>query len=297
MITRMIVTDMDDTLIKAYGEPTPATRDFWNSLNGKVIRVIATGQSVAKTCTNLSKFGMELPEFVIADQGTVIFDTKTGKTIKEFVLPNEEVYEVYKKFLLLGGKNQFARISSGKFIIAYDCELAHKFFEKTFQKDVLYVNNIDYVIKYGKYLKVIFMNEENPTNELVKLSSSMNNLFSYNTGKTSFGECGYHRFEVIASDKYNAIQYLMKTLGLEAIDVIGLGDEASDLGLAKFAFTMNLVDDNQGLFAIIGSNTNGNKLLRTDSMGIAAALGCIDKCKVYPNVDEDGWKKAVEEWL
>ena len=189
------------------------------------------------------------------------------------------------------------RYTNSSVIIAYDCQQAHSFFERTFQKDVVYVKNIEYVIKNGRYLKVIFMNNDELTNQLVRFSASRNNLFSFNTGVTSFGDCDYHRFEIMASDKYTAIQYLMGTMEVKGIDVISLGDETSDFGLAKFALTMNLFDNNKGFFAFIGSGTAGHILLEKESGELAAALGCKNRCKVYPNVMEDGWKIAVEEWL
>ena len=294
---RIIITDMDDTLIKAYEQPTPETRDFWNTLKESTVRIIATGQTVAKTMNNLSKSNMDLPEFIIADQGTVIYDTVNSRTIKEFVLPNDEVYEVLKQFYSLGGKDSFVRIGAGRVIIAYDFEQAHSFFERTFQKDVVYVENMEYVIQHGRYLKVILMGEEKLVDELVRFSSGRNNLFAFNTGKTSFGDCGFNRFEIMASDKYNAIKYLMDILGFEKFDVICLGDESSDLGLAKFALTMNLYENFKGTFAIISSNSHGNIQLKKECNELANVLGCSDKCKIYASITEDGWKAAVEEWL
>ena len=100
MCKKVLITDMDDTLIRAYGNPTDVIKNCWNTLSDEeIIRIVATGQSVAKTMTNFSKNDMNLPEYIIADQGTVIYNTTNNSVIKEFTLPNEEVSDVLKHFL------------------------------------------------------------------------------------------------------------------------------------------------------------------------------------------------------
>lgn len=295
MKKRIIVTDMDDTLIQAHGNPTPETLQFWNSIGSDVVKIIATGQTYTKVKNVFFNFGMTLPNYIIADQGTVIYDTKKDNVMKRFLLPNKPVYTVYKEFLRLGGKCEFARVN-GSEIVATDCEQAREFFTKTSQS-VIYVENIEHVIKTGQYSKIILMHERNIVDELVRFSANNNDLFAINTGETLYGKCGFCRLEMMKVDKYTSLDFLLKKMEATPIDIICLGDELSDFGLAKCALKANLCKDSKGKFVLIQTGTEGNKNLQKKVEELAMELGFIENFSTAPATCESGWKKAVEQWI
>lgn len=300
---RIIITDMDDSMIKAYGKVTKAIRDLWNKLSKdeNVCLVVATGQQFMKVKSTFLANGLAIPDYIISDQGTVIYCTKENKILTTFWLPSEDVVVIYEEFFKLGGEDGFVRIYTPETIFAYDCEMARDFFTKTNQKNVLYGRNLRHIIQNGAYTKVIMMNTVDKVDELVLHSMNSNTLMAVNTGETKYGNCHYHRFEITSSNKKVALEYLLAHVcgfpnNEEPIDILCIGDEKSDFGLAQVAMATNLYPENQGKFAIICNNTKGNVQLKEDCEILAKSIGYQEKIILAPDVNSDGWKVAVEDW-
>ena len=85
---RYVVTDMDDTMIEAYGKPTDVVRNLWNGLSEdpNICLVVATGQQYMKVKSTFLGNGLVLPDYIIADQGTVIYSTHENKILKSLLL-------------------------------------------------------------------------------------------------------------------------------------------------------------------------------------------------------------------
>lgn len=301
---RYIITDMDDTLIAAYGEPTPEIKELWNqlSLDENVVLIIATGQQYMKVKSVFLTNGLVLPDYIISDQGSVIYSTKENKILKSFSLPTKEVVQLYEEFLRLGGTDEFVRIYNPEMIFAYDCDIARKFFKDTKQRNVMYGKSLRHILENGEYTKVIMMNSNEKVDNLVLYSLNSNTLMAVNTGKTNYGECDYYRFESISSNKKIALEKLLSIdcdfpNNKDDIDIICLGDEKSDYGLAQVALSLNLYPNNSGKFAVVKTDTVGNKQLLEDSINLAKSVGLVDKVVAVPSVKLNGWKQAVEEWL
>lgn len=301
---RYIVTDMDDTMIEAYGKPTEAVKKRWNELSEdpENCLVVATGQQYMKVKSAFLGHGLALPAYIIADQGTVIYSNIENKILATFSLPSKDVSPIFKKFFELGGDMEFVRIYTPNTIFAFDCEVAREFFTSTNQKNVIYGTNLEHIIRNGVYTKVILMNTADVVDNLVHYSMNANTLLAVNTGATKYGNCNYHRFEIVSSNKKVALEYLLKeTCGFpensEPIEILCLGDERSDFGLAQVALSVNLYSENVGNFAIITSNTKGNQQLRADVDELAKALGYAGNVFYAGSVREDGWDFAVSYWL
>ena len=301
---KYVITDMDDTMIVAYGKPTEPVKDCWNELSDRddVKTVVATGQQFSKVKGTFLTNDLAMPDYIIADQGTTIFDPKRNEIIKTFLLPNDEVKPILGEFLKLGGTKPFVRIYTPEMAFAYNCPEAHQFFESTGQKNVMFGENLEYIIERGQYSKVILMNTQETVDRLVLYSVNANTLFAVNTGKTKYGNCNFFRFEIVSSDKKVALENLLNITEAfpgdgKAVNVLCLGDERSDFGLAQGALTANLYPESSGYFATIGNNTNGNVQLRAEVERLGVSLGLKDKCFSVPSVNENGWVVAVQRWL
>lgn len=300
---KYIVTDMDDTMIEAYGKPTEEVRVLWNFLSEdpEICLVVATGQQYMRVKSVFLANDMSLPDYIISDQGTVIYSTKENKILSTFWLPARDVAPIYDEFLKMEGKKAFVRIYTPDMIFAYNCDEARKFFTETNQKNVIFGENIEHIIKNGLYTKVILMNKADVVDKLVLYSMNSNTLLAVNTGETKYGNCHYHRFEIVSSNKKVALENLL-ALTSEfpnnngPIDILCLGDEKSDFGLAQVAFSLNLYPNCKGYFAVIGSGTQGNLQLKADTELLARTLGFESNVILAPDVKSDGWKFAVEQW-
>jgi len=301
---RYVVTDMDDTMIEAYGKPTDVIKKRWNELSKdpENCLVVATGQQYMKVKSAFLGNGLALPSYIIADQGTVIYSNLENKILTTFSLPSADVSLVVEKFFEMGGEKKFMRIYTPHMVFAFDCDTAHEFFTSTNQKNVLYGTNLEHIIKNGVYTKVILMNTADVVDNLVHYSMNSNTLLAVNTGATKYGNCNYHRFEIVSSNKKVALEYLLKEScqfpeNPEPIEIICLGDEKSDFGLAQVALGVNLYPENVGHFAIITTNTKGNIQLRNDVEELAMAIGYNHNAFSVGSVKEDGWDSAISHWL
>jgi len=301
---RFVVTDMDDTMIEAYGKPTDVVKKRWNELSKdpETCLVVATGQQYMKVKSTFLGYGLALPSYIIADQGTVIYSNLENKILATFSLPSAEVSLIFDKFFDMGGDLKFVRIYTPNMVFAFDCDIAREFFASTNQKNVIYGINLEHIIRNGVYTKVILMNTSDIVDNLVHYSMNSNTLLAVNTGATKYGNCNYHRFEIVSSNKKVALEYLLKESckfpeNPEPIEILCLGDEKSDFGLAQVALGINLYPKNSGHFAIITTNTKGNDQLRNDAEELAKAIGYSNNAFSVGSVKEDGWDSAISHWL
>ena len=79
-------------------------------------------------------------------------------------------------------------------------------------------------------------------------------------------------------------------------DIICLGDEISDYGLAQVALDNNFRKDCTGYFAMIDSKAKGNQHLREEVEKEARVLNLEDHLIFAPSVENDGWESAILEW-
>ena len=299
-----LVTDMDDTMIEAYGKPTEEVKKLWNKISESpdIVTVIATGQQYTKVKSTFLANHLPLPTYIIADQGTVLYSTKINEILKTFWLPCDEVFPIVTEFLEKGGQPEFIRICTPEIIFAYDCKQARDFFNSTKQKNVIYGKDLLHVIKYGHYTKVILVNTPEMVDELVLFSANANTLMAVNTGETKYGDCHYHRFEVVSSNKKIGLEELLK-ISIDfpnntiPVNILGLGDEHSDFGLAQATIGINLTPDNIGSFASIQNNTKGGLALAHDCESLSICIGYPDRLIKASSIKEDGWVKAVNAWL
>jgi len=301
---RYLVTDMDDTMIEAYGKPTEEVEKLWNEISqtSDIVTVIATGQQYVKVKSNFLANHLALPTYIIADQGTVIYSTKENEIKKSFWLPPDEVAPIVREFLAKGGQPEFIRIITPEIVFAYDCQQARDFFTSTKQKNVIYGKDLMHIIEHGHYTKVILMNTPELVDELVLFSANANTLMAVNTGETKYGNCHYHRFEVVSSNKKIGLEELLKIScdfpnNTTPVSILGLGDEHSDFGLAEGAIGINLTPPNIGSFAIIQNGTKGGEALTKDCENLATCMGYTERLMKVSSVKENGWAEAVSAWL
>ena len=301
---RYLVTDMDDTMIEAYGKPTKEVKKLWNEISesSDIVTVVATGQQYTKVKSTFLANRLALPSYITADQGAVIYNTKTNEILKSFWLPCDEVLPIVTEFFEKGGQPEFIRICTPHTIFAYDCKEARDFFISTKQKNVIYGKDLLHVIKYGHYTKVILMNTPEMVDELVLFSANANTLMAVNTGETKYGDCHYHRFEVVSSNKKIGLEELLKISSdfpnnTIPVNILGLGDEHSDFGLAQATIGINLTPDNIGSFAIIQNNTKGGLALTKDCENLATCMGYPERLIKVHVIKENGWVEAVNTWL
>ena len=293
-----IVTDMDDTLIKHYGNVSERIRDLWNYLSKQEENclVVATGQSYTKVTEKFLANGLNLPDYIVSNQGTVIYRPKEEEVMRVFTLDPNKVIPIVNRFLEIGGNERFIRINALNKIVAYDCEEARRFYREDPQSNVEFTKDLLNFIQKGVYTKLVLSAPLEVVEKMLTYPAKGVTIF--NSGETKYGREHYYRYEIVAGSKRLGLEYLFylrRDFGAKT-HIICLGDEISDYGLAEAALVSNLVKNCTGYFSIIDSNSKGNSHLREAVEKKARMLRLEDHLIFAPSVENDGWESAIFEW-
>lgn len=298
-----IITDMDDTMIKHYGKPSESVRNLWNqlSLGKKNLMVVATGQSHVKVIEKFIANSLNFPDYIIANQGTVIYKPNANKMLKVFYLTYEKVLPVLKHFLKIGGEEKYIRVCTLKKVIVFDCEESRAFYRKNPQSNVEFTSNIWEVLRRGKYTKLVLAAPFGVVEKALNFDIASDEVTLISSGETGFGNGNYYRLEISASNKKQAVEFLLtewckKNKNVNTLHLLGLGDEISDYGMAEVVLETNYRLNSTGFFTIVNSGSKGNSQLREKLKDKAISMDCVNRLIFVGSVEEDGWIKAVFEW-
>jgi len=312
-ITKIAVFDYDDTLRPSYKAAAKEVVEIWNTLRySETLLVISTGRSYRKIKAELLKNNFDFPDYIISDQGTIITDCRTNTIIKKVTVPNKPVIEITQEFLRRNGRPEMIRVSNGEKLFAVDCPDATEFFCKNNEPDLILmdVENMYDFIYNGIYCKVLLMDSEEKVNSLLPFCEKYDNeILASSTGATNYGTSSNiknFRLELVNSHagKYNSLMYLIEFMQDSGeiprgnfLELLAVGDEMSDLGLAECAIQKNSNPNMRGFFACIGNNTHGSKDLLRESMKIAGSINQTDKVLNVASVQENGAIDAINIWM
>lgn len=297
-----IVTDMDDTLIKHYEKVSNKVKNLWNELrkDSKNCLVVATGQSHVKVIEKFRANGLKLPDYIISNQGSVIYSTEDRKIKQVFTLVYNQIMPLLDHFLKIGGEEKFIRVCTLNKVIAFDCKEAREFYRKNPQSNVEFSPEISKVIEQGEYTKLVLSAPLEIVEEMLNYPTECTGMTVLNSGSTNYGSRDYYRLEIVAANKCVGLLsvFALWRYCSGPYHMICLGDEISDYGLARVALANNLWhgQGGTGYFAIINSEGKGNKELRREVVKLAKNLNCEDRLIFVPSVEDDGWDVAISKW-
>ena len=283
---KLIAIDIDGTLINSYGEITNENKNAVKKANEAGINVIlASGRNYA-TIQNFSN-DLNLNKYAICGNGSSIYDIKNNKVIYEKTLSKEKVldiikiceensiyYNIYTESSILTQKLNYNTL------VYYNENLKKQDGKKT------YINIIENLYDYvkeseiDKYLKVTICDDSQVIfKNILKTLKNIRGIDVLDvehmsrkiikTGSTEI-KVEYFYTEVTAenTDKWNAIKFLAKELGIENKEVLTIGDNINDKTMIE----------NAGLGIAMGNSTPSIKEVAdcvvndNDSSGVAQAI-------------------------
>ena len=283
---KLIAIDIDGTLINSYGEITNENKNAVKKANEAGINVIlASGRNYA-TIQNFSN-DLNLNKYAICGNGSSIYDIKNNKVIYEKTLSKEKVldiikiceensiyYNIYTESSILTQKLNYNTL------VYYNENLKKQDGKKT------YINIIENLYKYvkeseiDKYLKVticddsqvIFKNILKTLKNIKEIDVLDVEHMSRKIIKTGSTEIKVEYFytEVTAenTDKWNAIKFLAKELGIENKEVLTIGDNINDKTMIENAgLGIAMGNSNPSIKEVADCVVNDN-----DSSGVAQAI-------------------------
>lgn len=243
---KFVAIDLDGTMLNSYGIVTENTKKVIKEKiqNGTEI-IIASGRTISSIKPIAEEIGSD--KYFIAGNGSLIYDIQKEKIIYDKFIPKQKILEIIK---ICEENSIFYTVYSEKEIIT-----------KTLKYNVLYYHNdnqrkeeskrtnikiIEDIQKYietnenTKYLKIMICDESKLIfNSIIKKLSNIRDIEILDVGHMSRKiikkgteefpiEYYYTEISLKDVDKWNAIEYLIKELGINSKEVITIGDNIND---------------------------------------------------------------------
>lgn len=221
---KMIVTDLDGTLLNRDGKVSNASKEYLKNLKEKgYIIVVATGRMYASACDALDDFSYI--NYCITDSGVTCYDVSSGICM----FSNPISVKVAKKFKKYYNENSlYIDICDKNTIYKYSNEFDGR-------KNVVTTKDWDYIFNNCREITHITMDMK--TNEQVKeLYNTLkeeNPELDINIMQDSFGEKIWIDILNGGSNKFNAISKLATYLNIRDDEIIAFGDGLNDIDMLK----------------------------------------------------------------
>lgn len=250
---KLVVVDLDGTMLNHYGEISEKTKeDVTRCINKGVEIVIASGRPIDSIKSIAEEIGCK--GFFIAGNGALVYDIKKQEMIYENYMKKEKVLELIK----ICEENSIAyNVYTDKVILTPNLKFNVLYYykenlkkEENKKTNISIVENMyDYVKNSNKekFLKITICDENNTIfNSIIKKIKEIKEIevleVSHMSRKvikqgTEEFPIEYFYTEISASnvDKWNAIEFLIKKLGLKAENVIAIGDNMNDKKMLEHA--------------------------------------------------------------
>ena len=176
----IIFTDIDGTLNL---EDKKLNRIFQiiKEAGGEVIAV--SGRTVGDIAEEFGRRNLELPNFIVGDNGGCIYDTRKKEFIERKTLEKEKICKVIKHYIQIGGDKNLIRYTDGNNVYASDDKDVKKYYKK--KKTVKISDNIDKkIIEANDITKITLAGSEKEMEEMTEFVREIG--FWTDMGKTKF---------------------------------------------------------------------------------------------------------------
>ena len=257
---KLVVTDIDGTIIKINGNLESKTKETFNALQKKGIKiVIATGRMYKAAQKIIEELNLDTP--IICYQGAMIRDTKNiyfekniKKEIASNIIDDLRNYQVHinlylKDRLIVENDNEYIKEYAGDRIIEYEVVADLKTVLDDATKLLAIDKNADKITKIRDEMRIKY-----PQLNIVK--------------STNY----YCEFVNNKADKGIAIKFLAKKWNIKKEEILAIGDQDNDIEMIKTA----------GIGIAMGNGSTNIKK--------AADFIC-------QNVEDFGFSKAMEKFV
>ena len=282
---KLIAIDLDGTLFNSYGEVSNENKEAIKYAIEKGVEVVlASGrepQSIKKTSLSLG-----IKNYLIAGNGANVYSIKNDKNIYESYIDKEKALEVISKCI---ENSMFVNVYTNRGIIAEKLEYNVKVFNsENNYKSSEKRTNIEFVSNIYKYIekhdlnilkiiicdndKIIFSNIVNKMREISGID--VLDIEHMSKKKIKIGtqdvnvEYFYTEITNKNTDKWDAIEFLIKKIGVEKKEIICIGDNINDKKMIENAGVgINMKNSALALMNIGDYTTEDN-----NSSGVAKAI-------------------------
>ncbi len=262
---RLLVLDLDDTLLNSSGEISAVDRDAILAVQEKGVRVVlASGRPTGA----MVRFAQELrldhhDSYLISFNGGEIVSAATGEILFEKSLSKEEIADLYE---FSRAENSSIITYRGTHIISEDSDQYIDFelnlTRMNFQKVDSFLDEVQY-----SAIKCILLAEPS---HLKMVEAKMKKEFSDKS--VSISKPFFLEVTAAGIDKGHTVARLCEKLGIDSSEVVAVGNAENDLSMIEFA--------GLGLWV---ANTDEPLQLKGDG--------------VVPSCDEGGVAFAIETYL
>ena len=223
---KLIVSDLDDTLLNSYKNVSQKDIDSINSLNG-VRFVVSTGRgydSISRTLKQLNQYDKE-DTYSITFNGGLITENKNNRILYE----KGHTFEDVKRLFELG-KNYDVCMHVYIKGVSYTYRLYDN--ERRYISGVLdyvEIDDIDF-LKDVTIMKILYGNEDMRYLEQIRNEINLEDEFAI-----CFSANRYLEFNPKGVDKGTGLTKLSEILKIELSQCIAIGDSSNDLSMIKNA--------------------------------------------------------------
>lgn len=251
---KLVVVDLDGTLLNSYGVVTDNTKKIIKETINKGIDVIvASGRSVTDYMKNISK-EIESKNYFIAGNGALIYDIKNDKILYKKYMNKSKVLDIIK---ICEENSIFYNVYTETSIITkslnYSTLYYHKENLKKEENKRTTINIVDNPYSYVEnsneedFLKVSICDEnEIIFNSIIRKFKNIKEIevldvehmaskkIKQGTEEISV-EYFYTEVSLAGVDKWEAIQYLIDKIGINQEEVVAIGDNINDFKMIQNA--------------------------------------------------------------
>ena len=243
---KLVVVDLDGTILNSYGEISETTKESVKKCLEKGAKiVIASGRPIDSIKTIANELGIE--EYFIAGNGALIYDLKKDEIIYENYMKKEKVLEIIK---ICEDNSISYNVYTDKTILTTNLKFNVLYYykenlkkEENKKTNVSIVENMyNYVknLNEEKFLKITICDESATIfNSIVRTLKEINDVeileVSHMSRKiikqgTEEIPLEYYYTEISAKnvDKWDAVEYLARKLNIKNEEIIAIGDNIND---------------------------------------------------------------------
>ncbi len=243
---KLIAIDLDGTLLNSYGEVSEANRKAIEKFAKKGIYIVlASGRAISSVKSLARDLGAD--KYMISGNGAVVFDFEKNEIIYNRFLTKKQVLEIAK---ICEENSIFYNVYSEDEIITkalnYNVLFYHNENAKKNEKNRTNINIVEDIKKYieasnkENYLKITICEENKVVfNSIIRKIKQINGLDILDTAYmsrkvikngTNKVPISYFYTEITNENvnKWSAIDFLIKKLGIAPKDVMAIGDNIND---------------------------------------------------------------------
>lgn len=287
---KLVAIDLDGTMLNHYGEISERTKEIVRKCLEKDVEIVlASGRPIDSIKTIAKELGIK--GYFIAGNGALVYDIQRDEMIYENYIKKEKVLEIIK---ICEENSIVYNVYTDKVILTTNLKFNVLYYfkenlkkEENRQTNISIVENMyEYVenMKEDKFLKITICDQNEAIfHSIIKKIKEINDIeildvehMSRKIIKQGTEEIPIEYFytEISASnvDKWKAIEFLMKKIGLRQEEVMTIGD-----------------------------NMNDKKMIENAGMGIAMKGSTREILEIAKDItetnDNDGVAIALEKYL